>query len=74
MLECHNMDILPFSKDDFEPFADVDSMSNPLISSRRDVLQDAEEVGWCLFAVDVRNTYGLPFEVTFERTQEGRSA
>ncbi|CAE6441631.1 unnamed protein product [Rhizoctonia solani] len=26
---------------------------------------------WCLFMIDVKNLYGQPFEVTFERTQEG---
>ncbi|CAE6339014.1 unnamed protein product [Rhizoctonia solani] len=26
---------------------------------------------WCLFMIDVRNLYGQPFEVTFERTQQG---
>jgi hypothetical protein len=28
---------------------------------------------WCLFMIDVKNLYGQPFEVTFERTQEGKS-
>jgi len=27
---------------------------------------------WCLFSLDVRNTYGSPFEITFEREQAGR--
>lgn len=30
-----------------------------------------DEAKWCLFSVEVRNTYGLPFEVTFDRVQEG---
>ena len=32
-----------------------------------------EDCEWCLFTVDVRNTYGMPFEVTFERDQEGQA-
>ncbi|KAG9102583.1 hypothetical protein FRC06_001702 [Ceratobasidium sp. 370] len=28
---------------------------------------------WCLFTIDVKNLYGQPFEVTFERIQEGES-
>ena len=26
---------------------------------------------WCLFMIDVKNLYGQPFEVTFERVQDG---
>ncbi|KIY72144.1 hypothetical protein CYLTODRAFT_434842 [Cylindrobasidium torrendii FP15055 ss-10] len=26
---------------------------------------------WCMFSVEIRNTYGSPFEVIIERTQEG---
>ncbi|QRV85843.1 transport protein particle subunit [Ceratobasidium sp. AG-Ba] len=29
---------------------------------------------WCLFMIDVKNLYGQPFEVTFERTQEGTNS
>ncbi|KAI6099877.1 TRAPP II complex [Pisolithus croceorrhizus] len=28
-------------------------------------------IGWCLFSIEVRNAYGLPFEVTFTRSQDG---
>lgn len=28
---------------------------------------------WCLFSLEVRNTYGTPFDVTLERTQDGES-
>jgi hypothetical protein len=31
-------------------------------------------VGWCMFAIDVRNTYGLPFQVAFEQHQVGEGA
>ncbi|KAF8921247.1 TRAPP II complex [Mucidula mucida] len=30
-----------------------------------------DHADWCLFSVEVRNSYGAPFEVTIERTQEG---
>jgi len=40
-------------------------------SARRLLFKDVEEEGWCLFSIDVRNTYGLPFEVTLERVQKG---
>jgi hypothetical protein len=32
---------------------------------------EGEDQGWCLFSIEVRNTYGLPFEVIFERIDEG---
>lgn len=32
---------------------------------------ESEDQEWCLFSIEVRNTYGLPFEVSFERTDEG---
>ena len=32
---------------------------------------ESEDQGWCLFSIEVRNTYGLPFEVAFERIDEG---
>ncbi|KAF8212193.1 TRAPP II complex [Mycena galopus ATCC 62051] len=61
MLECQGMDILPFpsvpSELDEEQTETDDYLGN--------------EAGWCLFSVEVRNTYGLPFEVSFERVQQG---
>jgi len=67
MLECHGMDILPF----------------PLNSSRNesashgtrlqiDEYHTDDEGCWCLFSIKVRNTYGLPFQVSLERVQEGQ--
>lgn len=41
--------------------------------AHNDNLYIDDEAGWCLFSVEVRNTYGLSFEVSFERTQEGHS-
>ncbi|KAF7304920.1 hypothetical protein MKEN_01206300 [Mycena kentingensis (nom. inval.)] len=59
MLECQGMDILPFPSypSDLEESADEQYRGS--------------EAGWCLFSVEVRNTYGLPFEVSFERIQPG---
>ena len=65
MLECHNMDIFPLS------VGDCDAGKTPA-SKRRELFKDVEEEGWCLFTIDVRNTYGLPFEVTLERVQDGQ--
>jgi hypothetical protein len=63
MLECHNMDIFPLGQGGRE--ADETS------EDRRAVLfKDVEEEGWCLFSIDVRNAYGLPFEVTLDRVQK----
>ena len=63
MLECQNMDIFPLSQGGYE----LDETSE----NRRAVLfKDVEEEGWCLFSIDVRNTYGLPFEVSLDRVQQ----
>ncbi|KAG6832127.1 hypothetical protein H0H87_002439 [Tephrocybe sp. NHM501043] len=67
MLECHAMDILPFPHDN-PIFDDAD---DERIRSRRETLYVGNESSWCLFSIEVRNTYGLPFDVTFERFQEG---
>jgi hypothetical protein len=58
------MDILPFAGVDHYDSDEEEATHQPL-------LVIGEEAGWCLFSIDVRNTYGLPFEVTFERDQEG---
>lgn len=63
MLECHNMDIFPLVVGDYE------AEKTPA-NKRQSLFNDVEE-GWCLFTIDVRNTYGLPFEVTLERVQKG---
>ena len=64
MLECHGMNILPFTKD-------LSNLDVETLRTRRDELYVDDEVGWCLFSIQVRNTYGLPFDVIFERLQEG---
>ncbi|KAJ7046805.1 TRAPP II complex [Mycena alexandri] len=63
MLECQGMDILPFPS--------VPSDLNDEQADDDDQCR-GNEAGWCLFSVEVRNTYGLPFEVSFERIQQGR--
>jgi trafficking protein particle complex subunit 9 len=58
------MDILPLSICDHEA-------ENPPLNKRQELLKDVEADGWCLFSIDIRNTYGLPFELTLERVQKG---
>lgn len=55
------MDILPFY-----PILSSETENDP-----ESVLHVAKDQDWCLFSVDVRNTYGLPFDVCMKRTQEG---
>jgi len=64
MLECHNMDIFPLVVGDYE------AEKTPA-NKRWALFNDVEEEGWCLFSIDIRNTYGSPFEVTLERVQKG---
>jgi hypothetical protein len=61
------MDLLPFDGVESHD-SDEEEETN---RSRRSLLNVGDEAGWCLFSIDARNTYGLPFEVTFERDQEG---
>lgn len=68
MLECHAMDILAFPPYSSE-FRSDDADTDP-DEERRSILY-TDESGWCLFSIDVRNTYGTPFEVSIERTQKG---
>lgn len=58
MLECHEMDLMPL-----DALSDI----NDDVLRRDDDLHE-----WCLFSIEVRNTYGLPFEVAFDRTQQGK--
>ncbi|KAI0928535.1 hypothetical protein AcW1_005748 [Taiwanofungus camphoratus] len=73
MLECHAMDILPYSST--TTFASPDSSEvgeeSPMVKARKTLFNVGNVADWCLFSIDVRNTYGLPFEVTFERRQSG---
>ncbi|KAF9052654.1 TRAPP II complex [Panaeolus papilionaceus] len=61
MLECGGMDILPFP-------SYPKSSEGLLGSSDRDYLRVDDSSGWCLFSIEVRNTYGSPFDVTLRRT------
>ena len=62
MLECHAMDIVPFPRHhSIQPDTSVNGEVLPVTES-----------GWCLFSLDIRNTYGSPFNVTLERIQEGK--
>ncbi|KAI0362223.1 hypothetical protein OH77DRAFT_1416447 [Trametes cingulata] len=72
MLECHAMDILSYSgaTTTISPDDDADE-SSPEAKARKSLLHVGDIADWCIFSIEVRNTYGLPFEVTFERDQEG---
>lgn len=66
MLECHDMSLMPMVDVDYD-------ISGWAGNSATQILSEVEDLtDWCLFAIDVRNTYGLPFEVTFEREQAGK--
>jgi hypothetical protein len=65
MLDCHGMDIIPFPD-----FAKLENLPAGPISSRS-IFDINDDSGWCLFSVEVRNTHSMPFEVIFERLQEG---
>jgi len=65
MLECYNMDVFPLSVEGYG--------AQRTANKWQALFDDVEEEGWCLFSIDVRNTYGLPFEVTLERVQKGVS-
>ena len=70
-LECHVMDILPFVRILAAP-PPVDEDEDVERKARRELLDIKDDEGdWCLFSVDVKNSYGLPFEVQFERRQSG---
>lgn len=66
MLECQSMDVLPCPsyRSDRLHFAEAQGL-------RHDNIATDNESSWCIFSIEVRNTYGSPFEVTFQRKQEG---
>lgn len=65
------MDILPFVRILAAP-PPVDEEEDVERKARRELLDIEDDEGdWCLFSVDVKNSYGLPFEVHFERRQSG---
>ncbi|KAF5391257.1 hypothetical protein D9757_001865 [Collybiopsis confluens] len=63
MLESHGMDILPYPSYPGEPNSEVAKHDSNLFVE--------DKAAWCLFFIDVKNTYGIPFEVSIERIQEG---
>ncbi|KAF8654133.1 hypothetical protein AX16_003664 [Volvariella volvacea WC 439] len=67
MLECFSMDILPFPAHAQRKTWD----GQQRVGLRRDNLQTDDQSSWCLFSIEVRNSYGSPFEIMFERCQEG---
>ncbi|KDR81631.1 hypothetical protein GALMADRAFT_239700 [Galerina marginata CBS 339.88] len=67
MLECNGMDLLQF------PSYSKSLRRNISRNSRLSTLQFEEDAGWCLFSIEVRNTYGSPFDVTLVRTQDGET-
>lgn len=70
-LECHSMDILPFVRIQAAPPPE-DEAEEGERKARRELLDIQDDEGdWCLFSVDVKNSYNLPFEVHFERRQGG---
>ena len=70
MLECFNLDILPYSPD--IAFLSVDAHRGG--TAFREPLQVQDPDDWCIFSVEVRNTYGIPFEVTLERLEPDRKS
>ncbi|KAG2144925.1 TRAPP II complex [Suillus cothurnatus] len=64
MLECHDLSLMAMVDVDYDDISR--RASNSVIHLLPEVDDPTE---WCLFAIDVRNTYGLPFEVTFKREQ-----
>lgn len=66
MLECHDLSLMAMVDVDYDDISR--RASNSVIHLLPEVDDPTE---WCLFAIDVRNTYGLPFEVTFKREQAG---
>lgn len=72
MLECQAMDILSYTGTTTTTSSDDDADEVTLeAKTRTSLLHVGEIADWCIFSIEVRNTYGLPFEVTFERIQEG---
>ncbi|TDL27497.1 hypothetical protein BD410DRAFT_762504 [Rickenella mellea] len=64
MLECRAMDLLPHTR--------VKAISGGMrddVEQLKALLQ-CEDAGYSLFTVDVRNTYGIPFEVSFIHESE----
>ncbi|EMD38404.1 hypothetical protein CERSUDRAFT_113560 [Gelatoporia subvermispora B] len=70
MLECDSMDILPYPQD-AALVAHHGGDDTPELQAMKSVMKIPDAVDWCLFSITVRNTYGIPFQVTFRRHQAG---
>jgi hypothetical protein len=69
-LECLDMDILPLTSTGLQSIG-LDMMTQT--EEWRSQLETLSGDGWCIFTVNVRNTYGIPFEVTFKHNKDGMS-
>jgi hypothetical protein len=65
-LELSNLDIVPLSSASSTSRPSSHIWTKPLLDIQSD------QGDYCLVSVDVSNIYGLPFNVTFERHQEGK--
>lgn len=45
------------------------TLQEPLATEQRSEVDSSE---WCLFSIEVRNLYGQPFEVSFDRMHDGK--
>ncbi|KAG8935684.1 hypothetical protein FRC02_006960 [Tulasnella sp. 418] len=74
-LECLGLDIVPYWREGDEGTVPLPEWCSEEDLKRRDLLNiyknDDGAHEWCLLTVDVRNMYAIPFEVTFDRQQEG---
>lgn len=66
MLECSGMDLLHFPAFPAQP-------SNGYKDDRLQHLGINDDT-WCLFSIEVRNSYGSPFDVTLFRLDDGKEA
>lgn len=62
MLECHGMNIVPISSLAVNGMANGDDILSKEAEWRA-LLARPDRSDWCILTLDVRNTYGLAFEV-----------
>ncbi|KAF8163323.1 TRAPP II complex [Crassisporium funariophilum] len=70
MLECYAMDLLPFPS---YQHSQRQRNNNPE-TDKINHLNIEDDAGWALFSIEVRNSYGSPFDVSLVRTQEFESS
>lgn len=74
-LECTALDVLRIPHSSSPPKESAEGSAMERTSSARTLiaaLQDEEHHDHCLVAIDIRNTYAQPFEVTFRRKAAGK--